>query len=57
VSWYGLDPSRRRRRSDPVPLFPSRVEAIMVAFAEYAGLQESLVGDFVIALGGMSGNL
>lgn len=39
------------------PQFPSRVEALEVAFAEYAALQESLVGDFVIQLGQMSGNL
>lgn len=29
----------------------------MIAFGEYAALQESLVGDFVIQLGQMSGNL
>jgi hypothetical protein len=39
------------------PLFPSRVEALMQAFSEYAALQESLVGDFVVQLGQMSGNL
>jgi len=30
---------------------------MMIAFAEYAALQESLVGDFVIALGQMSGDI
>jgi hypothetical protein len=37
--------------------FPSRQEAIVQAFAENAALQESLVGDFALTLGNMSGSL